>query len=80
VGEGAAQEEVAKILRREYLVTEERADNFLVRGGDIRCWEECTCRRTRSGTERVAELRRKHKAGRVLPALYVAGVGGHRDG
>jgi len=24
----------------------------------------------RSGTERVAELRRKHKAGRVLPALY----------
>ncbi|MGB2678986.1 MAG: hypothetical protein WAN12_18030 [Candidatus Acidiferrum sp.] len=69
-GEGAAREEVAKILRREYLVTEERADKLSGAWGRHPLLGRMYLPAYRSGTERVAELRRKHEAGRVLPALY----------
>ena len=69
-GEGAAREEVAKILRREYLVTEERADKLSGAWGRHPLLGRMYLPAYRAGTERVAELRRKHEAGRVLPALY----------
>ena len=69
-GEGAAREEVAKILRREYLVTEERADKLSGAWGRHPLLGRMYLPAYRAGTERVAELRRKHEAGRVLPTLY----------
>jgi hypothetical protein len=69
-GEGAAREEVAKILRRDYLVTEERADKLSGAWGRHPLLGRMYLPAYRSGTERVAELRRKYAAGRVLPALY----------
>ncbi len=69
-GEGAAREEVAKILRRDFLVTEERADKLSGAWGRHPLLGRMYLPAYRSGTERVAELRRKHEAGRVLPALY----------
>jgi hypothetical protein len=69
-GEGAAREDVAKVLRRDYLVTEERADKLSGAWGRHPLLGRMYLPAYRSGTERVAELRRKHEAGRVLPALY----------
>src|SRR5271165_345893 len=69
-GEGVAREEVAKILRRDFLVTEERADKLSGAWGRHPLLGRMYLPAYRSGTERVAELRRKHEAGRVLPALY----------
>ena len=69
-GEGTAREEVAKILRRDYLVTEERADKLSGAWGRHPLLGRMYLPAYRSGTERVAEWRRKHEAGRVLPVLY----------
>ncbi len=66
----APQDEVARILRREYLVTEERADKLSGSWGRHPLLGRMYLPAYRSGTLRVAELRKKYAAEKVLPALY----------
>jgi len=68
--EGREREEVAKILRRDFLVSEERADKLSGAWGRHPLLGRMYLPAYRSGTERVAELRRKHAPERVLPAMY----------
>jgi len=68
--EKVAQREVARILRQEFLLTEERADKLSGAWGRHPLLGRMYLPAYRSGTERVAELRRRHKAERILPALY----------
>jgi hypothetical protein len=69
-GEGRKREEVAAILRRDFLVSEERADKLSGAWGRHPLLGRMYLPAYRSGTERIAELRRKHPAERVLPAMY----------
>ena len=69
-GEGREQAEVAVTLRRDFLVSEERADKLSGAWGRHPLLGRMYLPAYRSGTERVAELRRKYPAQRVLPALY----------
>jgi hypothetical protein len=68
--EGREQDEVARVLRSEYLCSEERADKLSGAWGrhplNGRMYLPCY----RSGTEKVAELRRRHPPERIIPALY----------
>ena len=68
--EGRAQQEVAAALRRDYLVTEERADKLSGAWGRHPLLGRMYLPAYRAGTERVAQLRRDYPAGRVLPAIY----------
>jgi hypothetical protein len=68
--EKVAQRKVAQILRHEFLVTEERADKLSGAWGRHPLLGRMYLPAYRSGTERVAELRRRHKAEKILPALY----------
>jgi hypothetical protein len=69
-GKGAAQEEVAKTLRRDFLVSEERADKLSGAWGRHPLLGRMYLPAYRAGTERVAELRRQYPASEVLPLLY----------
>ncbi len=69
-GEGRPQAEVASTLRREYLVTEERADKLSGAWGRHPLLGRMYLPAYRAGTEKVARLRRSYPAGRVLPAIY----------
>ncbi len=69
-GEGRKKEEVATILRRDFLVSEERADKLSGAWGRHPLLGRMYLPAYRSGTERVAELRRKYPPERVLPAIY----------
>jgi hypothetical protein len=69
-GEGRPQTEVAATLRRDFLVTEERADKLSGAWGRHPLLGRMYLPAYRSGTERVAELRRKYPPERVLPAIY----------
>ena len=69
-GEKAPQAEVARILRRDFLVTEERADKLSGAWGRHPLLGRMYLPAYRSGTERVAQLRRNFPAKKVLPALY----------
>ena len=69
-GEGREQQEVASTLRRDFLVTEERADKLSGAWGRHPLLGRMYLPAYRSGTERVAELRRAYPAERVLPAIY----------
>jgi hypothetical protein len=69
-GEGRAQDEVAATLRRDYLVSEERADKLSGAWGRHPLMGRMYLPAYRSGTEKVAELRRTYPAERVLPAIY----------
>jgi hypothetical protein len=69
-GEGREQAEVARTLRRDFLVSEERADKLSGAWGKHPLLGRMYLPAYRAGTEKVAELRRHHSAGRVLPALY----------
>jgi hypothetical protein len=69
-GEGKPQEEVKATLRRDFLVTEERADKLSGAWGRHPLLGRMYLPAYRSGTERVAALRRKHPVDKVLPALY----------
>jgi hypothetical protein len=69
-GELRPQEEVATALRRDFLVTEERADKLSGAWGRHPLLGRMYLPAYRSGTERVAQLRRIHPADRVLPAIY----------
>jgi hypothetical protein len=69
-GEKVPRPEVAKTLRRDYLVTEERADKLSGAWGQHPLLGRMYLPAYRSGTERVAELRRRYPAERILPVLY----------
>jgi hypothetical protein len=69
-GEGRKQAEVAATLRRDFLVTEERADKLSGAWGRHPLLGRMYLPAYRRGTEKVAELRRTHPADKVLPVLY----------
>lgn len=68
--EGVPKREVAAVLRQDYLVSEERAENLSGVWGHHPLFGRMMLPSYRAGTEKVAELRRKHPPERVLPALY----------
>jgi hypothetical protein len=68
--EKAAQQDVASSLRRDFLVSPERADKLSGAWGRHPLLGRMYLPAYRAGTEAVAELRRKHPAEKVLPALY----------
>lgn len=69
-GEGRPQSEVAKRARRDFLITEERADKLSGAWGRHPLLGRMYLPAYRAGTEKVAELRRRHPPGKLLPALY----------
>jgi len=69
-GEARQQAEVAATLRRDFLVTEERADKLSGAWGRHPLLGRMYLPAYRCGTEKVAELRRSYPANKVLPALY----------
>lgn len=74
-GDKMQKEEVAAVLRRDYLVTEERADKLSGAWGRHPLLGRMYLPAYRCGTEKVAELRRKYPPSQVLPILYgVAGL------
>ncbi len=68
--EGVPQKEVAATLRRDFLVTEERADKLSGAWGRHPLLGRMYLPAYRCGTERVAELRRKYAPSEILPVLY----------
>jgi hypothetical protein len=68
--EAWAQEDVARVLRSEYLVSEERADKLSGAWGRHPLLGRMYLPCYRAGTERVAALRRRHPPEAFLPALY----------
>jgi hypothetical protein len=68
--EGVAQKDVAATLRRDYLVSEERADKLSGAWGRHPLLGRMYLPAYRAGTETVAELRRRYPSEKVLPALY----------
>jgi hypothetical protein len=69
-GEGKPQAEVAKVLRSDFLVSEERADKLSGAWGRHPLLGRMYLPAYRAGTERVAQLRRRFPSARVLPAIY----------
>jgi hypothetical protein len=70
--EGAAQEIVAQALRRDFLVSAERAGKLSGAWGRHPLLGRMYLPCYRAGTRKVADLRRKYPPERVLPALYGA--------
>ncbi len=68
--EGAPREKVAATLRKDFLVTEERADKLSGAWGQHPLLGRMYLPAYRAGTERVAQWRRIHPADRILPAIY----------
>jgi hypothetical protein len=66
------QKEVAATLRRDFLVSEERADKLSGAWGLHPLLGRAYLPAYRAGTELVARLRREHPPEKVLPALYGA--------
>jgi hypothetical protein len=75
--EGMPQPEVAAVLRRDFLVSEERADKLSGAWGRHPLLGRMYLPAYRTGTECVADLRRRFPARQVLPMLY--GCGGLVD-
>ena len=69
-GEGKPQAEIAATLRRDFLVSEERADKLSGAWGRHPLLGRMYLPAYRAGTEKVAALRRKFAPDRVLPAIY----------
>jgi hypothetical protein len=69
-GESREQKEVAPVLRRDFLVTEERADKLSGAWGRHPLLGRMYLPAYRAGTDKVAQLRRNYPAERVLPVLY----------
>ena len=69
-GEGKPQPEIAKTLRQDFLVSEERADKLSGAWGRHPLLGRMYLPAYRAGTEKLAELRRKFPAGQILPAIY----------
>jgi hypothetical protein len=70
--QGRSQAEVAAVLRRDYLVSDERADKLSGAWGRHPLLGRMYLPAYRAGTELVAELRRKYPPEVILPALYGA--------
>jgi hypothetical protein len=68
--EGMPREEVAAQLRRDFLVSEERADKLSGAWGRHPLLGRMYLPAYRTGTEKVAELRRKYPPHLLLPAIY----------
>jgi hypothetical protein len=68
--EGLAQAEVAATLRRDFLCSAERADKLSGAWGRHPLLGRMYLPAYRAGTDKVAELRRRHPPERVIPALY----------
>jgi hypothetical protein len=71
-GEGVGQDIVAQTLRRDFLVSTERAGKLSGAWGRHPLLGRMYLPCYRAGTLKVAELRRRYPAERVLPALYGA--------
>jgi hypothetical protein len=71
-GEGAAQADVAKTLRRDFLVSPERADKLSGAWGRHPLLGRMYLPAYRAGTMKVAFLRQQYPAAKFLPALYGA--------
>ena len=71
-GEGEAQSEVAATLRRDFLVSPERADKLSGAWGRHPLLGRMYLPAYRAGTQKVAELRRRHAPEKLLPAMYGA--------
>ena len=69
-GEQRPQAEVAATLRRDFLVTEERADKLSGAWGRHPLLGRMYLPAYRIGTEQVAEWRRKYRPDQILPVLY----------
>ncbi len=69
-GEGRERPDVAKALRRDFLVSEERADKLSGAWGQHPLLGRMYLPAYRAGTEKVARLRREHPPEKVLPAIY----------
>ena len=76
-GDKREQPEVARTLRRDFLVSDERADKLSGAWGKHPLLGRMYLPAYRAGTEKVAELRRRYAADKVLPAVY--GCGGLVD-
>ena len=77
----APQRDIAHILRRDFLVTEERADKFSGAWGRHPLLGRMYLPAYRSGTERVAAMRRDFPASKNFAGdLWMSRTGGHRDG
>ena len=70
--EGRPQAEVATALRRDFLVSEERADKLSGAWARHPLNGRMYLPAYRAGTEKVAEVLRSHGPGRALPALFGA--------
>lgn len=68
--EGRTESEVSSILRRDFLVSEERASKLAGAWGRHPLLGRMCLPAYRAGTEVVARLRRAHPPSAVLPALY----------
>jgi hypothetical protein len=68
--EGLEQPDVAGILRRDFVVSEERAQKLSGPWAKHPLLGRMYLPAYRAGTEKVAELRRMHPADGVLPALF----------
>jgi hypothetical protein len=64
------QKEVAAAIRRDFLLTEERAEKLSGPWGRHPLMGRMLLPAYRAGTEHVAELRRRYEPAKVLPALY----------
>jgi len=62
--------EVARVLRNDYLVSDERADKLSGAWGRHPLLGRMYLPAYRAGTEKVAALRQAHPASKVLPALF----------
>jgi len=69
-GQKVPREKVAAELRRDFLVTEERADKLSGAWGRHPLLGRMYLPAYRAGTEKVAQLRRLHPPDRILPAIY----------
>ncbi|MEW6365437.1 MAG: hypothetical protein AB1714_12495 [Acidobacteriota bacterium] len=69
-GEGRSKDEVEKILRRDFLVSAERADKLSGAWGRHPLLGRMYLPAYQAGTETVVRLRRMHAPEKILPVLY----------
>ncbi|MHB0969467.1 MAG: hypothetical protein ACYC7A_09355 [Thermoanaerobaculia bacterium] len=69
-GEQMPQSEVAETIRRDFLLSNERADKLSGAWGRHPLLGRMYLPAYRAGTELVAELRRAHRPEKILPILY----------
>jgi hypothetical protein len=68
--EGRPADEIARVLRSEYLCSEERAGKLSTGWARHPLNGRMSLPCYRAGTEKVAELRRRHPPAKVIPALF----------